>query len=141
MANQDIRWQQRFSNFKKAMQKLNEVVTTRTIDQLSELEREGLIQRFEYTYELAWKTLQDLLRMKGYVDIAGPNPVIAQAFQDGYLENGEVWKKMKLSRELSSHTNDETTAEDIAESISSSYYYILKDLQERLEKELGNRQG
>ena len=120
MANQDIRWQQRFSNFKKAMQKLNEVVTTRTIDQLSELEREGLIQRFEYTYELAWKTLQDLLRMKGYVDIAGPNPVIAQAFQDGYLENGEVWKKMKLSRELSSHTNDETTAEDIAESISSS---------------------
>ena len=141
MANQDIRWQQRFSNFKKAMQKLNEVVTTRTIDQLSELEREGLIQRFEYTYELAWKTLQDLLRMKGYVDIAGPNPVIAQAFQDGYIENGEVWKKMKLSRELSSHTNDETTAEDIAESISSSYYYILKDLQERLEKELGNKQG
>src|ERR1700730_638572 len=141
MANQDIRWQQRFSNFKKAMQKLNEVVTTRTIDQLSELEREGLIQRFEYTYELAWKTLQDLLRMKGYVDIAGPNPVIAQAFQDGYLENGEVWKKMKLSRELSSHTNDETTAEDIAESISSSYCYILKELQERLEKELGNKQG
>lgn len=60
MENNDIRWEQRFSNFKKALSKLGEVAAIKTIDDLSELEKEGLIQRFEYTYELAWKTLQAL---------------------------------------------------------------------------------
>jgi len=79
MQNKDTRWVQRFSNYKKALSKLAEVVTERTEDSLSELEKEGLIQRFEYTFELAWKTLQDLLEFKGYLDINGPNPVLEQS--------------------------------------------------------------
>ncbi|HET6990945.1 MAG TPA: nucleotidyltransferase substrate binding protein, partial [Bacteroidia bacterium] len=82
MDNKDIRWEQRFSNFKKALAKLGEVTEHKKKSELSELEIEGLIQRFEYTYELAWKTLQDLLQDKGYQDIIGPNPVIEQAFHD-----------------------------------------------------------
>ena len=103
MEQDDVRWEQRFSNFRKALSKLGEVAGQKTVEALSELEKEGMIQRFEYTYELAWKTLQDLLKFKGYLDIAGPNPVLEQAFQDGYITNGQAWKQMKKARELTSH--------------------------------------
>jgi nucleotidyltransferase substrate binding protein (TIGR01987 family) len=137
MQNQDIRWQQRFTNFKKAFVKLTEVVADKH-EELSELEKEGLIQRFEYTYELAWKTLQDLLRHKGYLDIAGPNPVLRQAFQDGYFTDSAGWAKMKKSRELTSHTYDSELAETIADDIVQTFYHLLLDLKNRLEAELAN---
>ena len=85
MENSDIRWEQRFSNYSKALAKLEQVATREDVNSLSELEQEGMIQRFEYTYELAWKTLQDLLEHKGYTDIKGPTPVLEQAFKDGYI--------------------------------------------------------
>ncbi|MDZ4713355.1 MAG: nucleotidyltransferase substrate binding protein [bacterium] len=137
--NEDIRWEQRFINYKKALSKLSEVAEDKNfLSTLSNLEREGLIQRFEYTFELAWKTLQDFLRSKGYTEIAGPNPVIEQAFADGYITNGENWRKMKKSRELSSHTYNEEIANEIAEGVIEIYYNLLKDLEERLEKEIKN---
>ena len=99
-----------------------------------------MIQWFEYTFELAWKTLQDLLRHKGYLDISGPNPVLDQAFLDGYLNDAEGWKAMKKSRELTSHTYNSETAGDIADSIRYSYYRLLSDLARRLEAERGGGQ-
>jgi len=140
MSNTDIRWQQRFSNFKKALEKLGSVVNGRNYHDLSELEKEGLIQRFEYTFELAWKTLQDLLEYKGYQDIAGPNPVLEQSLKDGYIANEQAWRRMKKSRELTSHTYNSETAEDIAQNIFDNYYSLLKNLEQRLEEERGGRQ-
>src|SRR4051812_49245797 len=96
----DIRWQQRFANYRKALAKLSEVVTGRSYETLSDLEKEGLVQRFEYTFELAWKTLQDLLIYKGYQDISGPNPVLQQSLKDGYISDEKHWREMKKSREL-----------------------------------------
>ena len=96
---------------------------------------EGLIQRFKYTYELAWKTLQDLMRHKGYLSLSGPNPVIQQAFQDGYIADGQVWAKMKKSRELTSYTYNSETAENIAKNIFEAYFFAFKDLEAKLEKE------
>ncbi len=136
MTGKNIRWEQRFSNYRKALAKLAEVAEKRKLEDLSELEREGLIQRFEYTYELAWKTLQDILRYKGYTEIAGPNPVLAQAFQDGYITDGGTWRKMKLSREMTSHTYDSDTAKEIAHSILTQYYAAFAELGDRLSKEL-----
>ena len=78
-----------------------------------------MIKRFEYTYELAWKTLQDLLKEKGYSDIAGPRPVIEQCLEDGILGNGEVWMRMIKSRNLTAHVYDEKTVDEIAEIIRS----------------------
>jgi nucleotidyltransferase substrate binding protein (TIGR01987 family) len=135
MESRDIRWEQRFSNYKRALTKLKEVVQKAKDETLSELEREGMIQRFEYTYELAWKTLQDLFKYKGYTDVIGPTPVLNRAFQDGYITDGEGWKAMKKSRELTSHTYDDQTAEDIAEDIIEFYYDLFSYLYERLEKE------
>ncbi len=138
--DKDIRWEQRFSNYKKALGKLEAAAKVREYDSLSELEKEGLIQRFEYTFELAWKTLQDLLEHKGYQDIAGPNPVLEQALKDGYIKNEKQWRNMKKSRELTSHTYNSETADDIAENIVAEYYQLLKDLELRLEEERGGKQ-
>lgn len=140
MDKKDIRWEQRFSNFKKALAKLEAVARDRDYNTLSELEKEGLIQRFEYTFELAWKTLQDLLEHKGYQDITGPNPVLEQALKDGYITNEKQWRNMKKSRELTSHTYNNETADDIAESIVEEYYHLLKSLEKRLEEERGGTQ-
>ena len=128
----DIRWLQRFSNLKRAFQKLKEAVE---IESLSELESEGLIQRFEYTYELAWKTLQDLLEAKGYLDVKGPTPVIQQSFQDGYIIDGDGWMKLKKSRENTSHTYNKEVAEEIVATIISSYFRLFEELILRLEHE------
>ena len=76
MSKQDIRWIQRFSNFKKALEKLRDAIDDYDEETMSDLEKEGVIQRFEYTFELSWKTLQDFLAYQGYVDVKGPNYVL-----------------------------------------------------------------
>ena len=139
MESENIRWEQRFTNYKKALAKLAEGAGKRQLSDLTDLEKEGLIQRFEYTYELAWKTLQDLLRSKGYTDIAGPNPVLAQAFQDGYITDNNVWRKMKKSREMTSHTYNSQTADEIASEIISQYYQVFLDLATTLAAEESNQ--
>ncbi|MBK9334040.1 MAG: nucleotidyltransferase substrate binding protein [Ignavibacteria bacterium] len=139
MENNDSRWEQRFKNYRKALSKLSEIAEgndRQFILKISELETEGIIQRFEYTFELAWKTLQDLLRSKGFVEISGPNPVIEQSFADGYISDGEKWKEMKKSRELTSHTYDIEIANTIAVDIIEKYYELFKILEKRLEKEI-----
>lgn len=131
---EDIRWEQRFMNYKRALARLQEVDSLR-IEELSDLEKEGLIQRFEYTYELAWKTLQDFLRYKGYVDFAGPNATLSLALRDGYITDADAWRRMKKSRELMSHTYDEERADGIAQDIAECYIHLLKQLSERLTHE------
>ena len=102
--NEDIRWHQRFNSFNKAFSQLGRFVTEK---ELNEMEEQGLIKAFEYTFELAWKTLQDLLKEKGYNNVLGPRPVIEQSFQDGYITKGKEWLSMYNSRNLTSHTYDE----------------------------------
>ncbi|GAB3918675.1 nucleotidyltransferase substrate binding protein [Larkinella terrae] len=131
--DQEIRWQQRFVNFRKALTQLNKFIRK---DELNELEEQGLIKAFEYTYELAWKTLQDFLRDKGYGDIAGPKPVIEQAFQDGYID-GFAWVRMHKSRNLTSHTYNEETADEIAVGIKNEYAALLNALARFLEEQQG----
>jgi nucleotidyltransferase substrate binding protein (TIGR01987 family) len=135
--NQEVRWEQRFGNFRKALSQLNKFIEK---SDLNELEEQGLIKAFEYTYELAWKTLQDFLRDKGYAQISGPKPVIEQAFQDGYID-GYSWVRMHKSRNLTSHTYNEETADEIATAIKNEYVTVLNDLSHRLESEQNGRQS
>jgi nucleotidyltransferase substrate binding protein (TIGR01987 family) len=130
--NEDIRWVQRFINYNKAFAQLERFVAKA---ELNEMEIQGLIKAFEYTYELAWKTLQDFLEEKGYTDVVGPKPVIERCFQDGYISDGNGWMKMHVSRNLTSHTYDEGTAEEIVREIRNLYFYLLQGLRNRLEKE------
>jgi nucleotidyltransferase substrate binding protein (TIGR01987 family) len=137
MPDSDIRWTQRFVNFKKAFAQLERFLT---YTQLNEMEQQGLIKAFEYTFELSWKTLQDLLKEKGYLNIVGPRPVIEKSFEDGYIENGTEWMKMHKSRNLTSHTYDQETAEEIIEAIRNNYFALLLALKIRFEQELSGNQ-
>jgi nucleotidyltransferase substrate binding protein (TIGR01987 family) len=130
----DIRWKQRYENFQKALTALEEAVN---MNEYSTLERDGLIQRFEFTLELAWKTLQDLIHENGHDDINGPKPTAQQAFADGYIIDHDGWKKMLDSRTTTAHEYSEEKAELIVKEIKTKYYPLLDDLDKKLTKEAG----
>lgn len=136
--NQDIRWKQRFENFNRAFLQFERFLQK---EELNELENQGLIKAFEYTFELARKTLQDLLKERGYKDIRGPKLVIQQSFQDGYIKNGKDWMKMLEGRNLTSHTYNEDTANEIIDEIRNSYFDLLSDLKDVLENIRTGKQG
>jgi len=133
--NKDIRWLQRFGNFKKALVRLEQFTEH---EKLNELEEQGLIKAFEYTYELSWKTLQDLLKEKGYENITGPKPVISQSFQDGYIVSGEKWADMYNSRNLTSHIYDGAQIKEIASKVGDQFLQLFIDLKIALENEEKN---
>ena len=129
----DIRWIQRYANFHKACSRLVAVTEAdRFMDDLSELEIEGLVQRFEYTFELAWKVLQDLLIYKGYEFMMGPNGTLKMAFDDGLIADHDAWRKMAKSRNMLSHVYDEEEVLPIVKLIYSDYAPLLKKLDEEL---------
>ena len=102
-----IRWQQRFQNLDRAIQLLREPLAG-GVERLSMLEKEGLIQRFEFTLELAWKTLKDYLEYSGVViEPATPRNVVKEAFAAKILPDGQVWIDMLDHRNLLTHTYDE----------------------------------
>lgn len=141
MANEDIRWIQRFNNYRKALARLGEAVALAEERDLSDLEQQGLIQGFEFTFDLAWKTLQDYLRHhKRPNDNGGPNVIIEQALVDGIIKGDEVWKAMKKSRDLTSHSYDGETADDIAENILDTYHGLFIQLETRLQLEKINEE-
>jgi len=128
MENKDVRWKQRFSNYRKALQQLKEAVDLKKTRPLSNLEKQGMIQAFEYTHELAWKTLRDFLKSRGNIQIYGSRDATREAFQLGLLKDGELWMKMIQSRNLTSHIYDESTAEEMIKLISDSYYEAFNQL-------------
>jgi nucleotidyltransferase substrate binding protein (TIGR01987 family) len=128
----DIRWELRFMNYKKALAQLANGLD---IEEPSDLEREGIIQRFEYTFDLAWKTLKDYLEFQGIADITGSRDTFREAFSFGMIEKGDLWMEMIESRNLTSHTYNEETASKILESIRNEYLSLFKSLEERLIEE------
>lgn len=129
----DVRWIQRYDNFHKACARLLEVTEADSfLYDLSELEMEGLVQRFEYTFELAWKVLQDLLIYKGYDFMLGPNGTMKMAFEDGLITDHDAWRRMAKSRNTLSHVYDEAEVLPIVHLIYSDYAPLLKQLDDSL---------
>jgi nucleotidyltransferase substrate binding protein (TIGR01987 family) len=94
MQQEDIRWHQRFSNFQRAYLLLREAIEL-DLEKLSQLEKEGIIQRFEYTFEVAWHLLKDRMEYDGLrIDKVSPKAVVRQAYAATYIDQGEVWLKM-----------------------------------------------
>jgi len=132
MTKADIRWQQRFANYRKALQQLREAVLLAAERPLSQLEKQGLIQAFEFTHELAWKTLKDFFVFQGNQEIYGSRDATREAFSVGMVENGEVWMDMIASRNKTSHTYNQAVAEEIIEAILQRYMPEFESLEERL---------
>ncbi|MEN9445703.1 MAG: hypothetical protein RL728_215 [Bacteroidota bacterium] len=133
--NQDIRWEQRFQNFTRVITLLKEIEALE-IDKISFLEKEGIIQRFEFTLELAWKTLKDKMEFDGILlDKISPKMVLKEAYQAKYINDIDTWLKMINDRNLVSHTYDFETFELIIPSIQKNYISVLNDLYLSLIKE------
>jgi nucleotidyltransferase substrate binding protein (TIGR01987 family) len=119
--NPDIRWRQRLESFRKAFGQLSKAATIAKERELSSLEQQGLIKAFEFTHELAWNVLKDFLESRGTVELYGSKDATREGFAKGLIEDGEAWMAMIQSRNRTSHTYNEETADEIAEAILSSY--------------------
>ena len=129
MSTQDIRWKQRFDNYAKALRQLTKFIEK---GELNDMEQQGLIQCFEYSYELAWNTIKDLFETQGEMSIIGSRDAFRLAFQRGLIEDGETWMEMIKSRVLTSHTYNEDIARQIACDITEKYYPEFEKLHNTL---------
>jgi len=124
----DVRWKQRLENFERAFGLLREAFA-QDPKGMSDLEKEGAIQRFEYTFELAWKTLKDYLVYSAVVfDQITPRSVIKQAFAAKIIQDGQTWIDMLDQRNLMSHTYDDESFRIAFDSISRSYLTAIEQV-------------
>jgi len=130
--NEDIRWKQRFQNYKKALTALKAAVELAGQRELTDLEKQGMIQCFEFTFELAWNTVKDYLEEQGITGIIGSKNTVRHAFNEGIIEDGEIWMDMINDRNLASHVYDEETANNLYNAIKSNYYFQFNKLNEKL---------
>ena len=129
---QDIRWKQRFQNFDRGVILLREALADGPAA-LSALEKEGVIQRFEYTFELAWKTVKDLLEAGGLlISPVTPRQVLKDAFAAKVLGDGQTWIDMLDHRNLLSHSYDASVFERAVDAIAARYLPAIESLHEYL---------
>ena len=126
------RWIQRFDNFSKALKHLSEAVEIYNSRSLSNLEKQGVVQGFEFTHELAWKVMKDFFNDRGNNNIYGSKDATREAFQFDLISDGDVWMSMIQSRNLSSHTYDEDTIENIIDIIFNSYYERFVEFEKKM---------
>ncbi|MCQ4256680.1 nucleotidyltransferase substrate binding protein [Stutzerimonas stutzeri] len=127
-----MRWQQRLANFRKALRQLDEAVELMEQRELSKLEKQGVIQGFEYCYELGWNTLKDFLVWQGIDGIVGSRDTIREAFSKGLISDGHAWMQMLTDRNRTSHTYNEETAEAILINIRLQHHLLLKALEQMM---------
>ena len=128
---QDIRWKQRFANFLRAFKELEAAVQLSKKRNLSRLEKQGLIQGFEYTHELSWNVMKDYLADQGYTDLVGSKDSVRLAFKTGLVADGNVWMEMIKIRNLTSHSYDEELAEEIYGLVLRSFFPAFALLAEK----------
>ena len=150
--SEDILWEQRYANFRKALDKLTKAVemgrknlqspeSDSMEEDLKEVLKEGLIHRFEYTHELAWNVMKDYAFYQGNSTIKGSRDATREAFKMGLISHGETWMDMLQSRNLSSHTYNENTAQEIFNKIINLYHPLLKEFEETIESIRTGKQG
>ena len=126
---QDIRWQLRFKNYRDALKAWEDI--SPRFDSLNELEKDGVIQRFEFTFELALKVMQDYLTYSGYQSMKGPRPSIAQMAQDGIIDPF-VWQEILDARNELSHIYNEEKSREYLARITSDFIPALQQFRDRM---------
>lgn len=121
-----IRWKQRFDNFERAYKHLVTLIEMGEHRELSDIEKIALIQVFEFTFELAWKTLKDYLDQSGY-NHHSPKNVLRQAFKSEYITDGEVWMEALRIRNMTAHAYDQTVLEETIIFVFDSFFPLVRD--------------
>ena len=129
---QELRWVLRLSNYEKALESLTAAVELSKTRALSDLEKQGLIQAFEFTHELAWNVMKDYFNYQGTQDITGSRDASREAYSKGLVQDGEGWMAMIQSRNKTSHTYNQTVANEIVEAITQTYFMLFKALLHKL---------
>jgi len=129
----DIRWVQRLDNLKSAMSQLEGAAVLKDQRPLSELEKQGVIQAFEFCHELAWNVLKDYFEYQGNIGITGSRDAAREAFNRGLIEDGDLWMEMIKSRNKTSHTYNKSVAQEIVDKTFSQYVTAFKRLVEKME--------
>jgi len=132
LSDPDIRWQQRFSNYRLALSRLDEGVSLARQRPLSNLEKQGLIQAFEFTHELAWNVMKDYFAYQGTTSIMGSRDAAREAFDKGLIADGEGWMEMIKSRNQTSHTYNQHIADEIVGRILESYFPLFESFSRRM---------
>ena len=132
MALPEKRWIQRLDNYEKAFAILARTHGISAERELTEAERMGLIQSFEFTFELAWNLMKDYLRDRGIFDIVGSKDAIRAAFKNGIIKNGEAWMDMVDRRNETAHTYEEDVAIRVVNDVSNSYIDEMRTLLEKM---------
>jgi nucleotidyltransferase substrate binding protein (TIGR01987 family) len=122
---EDIRWKQRFDNFEKSIGFLRQATS---IEHPTFVEKAGLIQLFEMSFELAWNVLKDYLEEQGFSEIKTPKDSLKKAFELEIIADGHMWLQALKDRNLTSHTYDETLADKVVQQIAHDYAPLLLSL-------------
>ena len=133
MNNADIRWHQRLDNYARALKQLTSAVELASTRALSELEKQGLIQAFEFTHELAWNVMKDYFFFQGQSNITGSRDAAREAYHKGLIEDGEAWMEMIKSRNQTSHTYNQRVADEIVQHIIQLYCKCFEQFLEKME--------
>ena len=132
---QDVRWKQRFENYEKAYKSLLESDDALKKEPDNAFIKDSLIQRYEYTIELAWKTMKDYLEEQGFIDVTSPKKVVRKAFEERLIQSASDWIAALNGRNITSHAYDEVKANEIIKEISEKYILVFRDLHEQLNRE------
>jgi len=123
-------YSQKFENYKNALSRLNDGIIK--FDQTNDLLRDGLIQRFEFTFELAWKTLKAIFEDEGLTGLNSPKTVLREAFAAGLIEKDELWLAMLSDRNTTAHIYSEQLAIEICGKIIKEYACEFNELKEKI---------
>jgi len=127
--DQDVRWKQRFQNYQKSLSWLEKAVA---IPSANEIQRAGMVQFFEMTFELGWNLVKDYLESQGFADVGTPRLALKKGFEVGLIQNGRGWLKGLDDRNLSSHTYDEKTAAKVDALIREEYVQLFQQLAQTM---------
>ncbi len=132
----DIRWKQRFDNYECAY--LSLVISQEALekDPSNDFIQDSLIQRYEYTIELAWKTMKDYLEEEGFMDVSSPKKAVRKAFSEGMIQDGTAWITALNDRNRTTHAYEETMASEVTEAICERHIPIFRDFYLYLKAEI-----
>lgn len=136
MDTKDIRWKQRFANYTKALSYLEQGLQIPNPDIV---QKAGIIQFFEMSFELAWNMVKDYLEEEGFNDVKSPRAALKKAFEIDMLENGHDWMNLLQDRNLTAHTYDEEKATNMEQLIQAKYFPLLKTLHHTFQQKLNEK--